>query len=208
LKKFGKILALTLAALMLLSTTALAEDITDTDSASVSPSKENNVTVKFNDESGASMTVTYTNDSMKAGDQYLILMVMSGAKSINEDSILYINQETAKADENDKVSVTFDTVYPSSLLSGDILIAGTGTSGALTAATVTVKYTLGDVDDSGEIDALDAMLTAQHAISLPITGKFIEEAADVDGNEIINALDAMTIAQYAIGLISGFSNAN
>jgi hypothetical protein len=62
---------------------------------------------------------------------------------------------------------------------------------------------LGDVDESGAIDIVDALQVARYYVGaipgLPATGN-----ADVNGDGAINILDALLIAQYYVGMIDAF----
>ena len=62
---------------------------------------------------------------------------------------------------------------------------------------------LGDVNSDGNINIIDALLTAQYYVGKNPEG-FNPDAADVDENGIINIVDALIIAQYYVGLIAGF----
>ena len=59
----------------------------------------------------------------------------------------------------------------------------------------------GDVNSSGEIDIVDALLIAQFYVDLN-PQDFDEGAADADGNGTIDIIDALLIAQYYVELIS------
>lgn len=60
------------------------------------------------------------------------------------------------------------------------------------------KYTLGDVNDDGEIDVLDAMLVVDKIIGKD-TQNAIEEAMDMDGDGTIDVGDAILIVNIIIG---------
>jgi serpin B len=62
---------------------------------------------------------------------------------------------------------------------------------------------LGDVNGSGGIDIVDALLTAQYYVGIEPPG-FQNSAADVNADGSINIVDALLIAQYYVGLISEF----
>lgn len=62
---------------------------------------------------------------------------------------------------------------------------------------------LGDVDGSGTINIVDALIVAQYYVGLNPAG-FNPAYADVDGNGTINIVDALLIARYYVGLITEF----
>ena len=62
---------------------------------------------------------------------------------------------------------------------------------------------LGDVDTSGLIDIVDALLTAQYYVGLE-PANFDSTVADVDASGGIDIVDALLIAQYYVGLIEIF----
>lgn len=69
----------------------------------------------------------------------------------------------------------------------------------------TEEYLLGDVDQNGEVEAADALLTLQAATQkINLTG-VSAKAADVDGSCTIDSADALQILQYATKKIGGFS---
>ncbi|MBN2531824.1 MAG: dockerin type I repeat-containing protein [Spirochaetales bacterium] len=61
----------------------------------------------------------------------------------------------------------------------------------------------GDVNGSGEVDIIDALLIAQYYVGLN-PANFHPENADVNCDGSINIIDALVIAQYYIGLITEF----
>jgi hypothetical protein len=69
---------------------------------------------------------------------------------------------------------------------------------APTAAGIT-----GDVNGSGSIDIVDALLVAQYYVGLNPAG-FIAANADVTKDGSVDIVDALRIAQYYVGLITGF----
>ena len=66
------------------------------------------------------------------------------------------------------------------------------------------SQSLGDVDNNGETDIVDALLVAQYYVGLNIPG-FISEVADVDCSGEIDIVDALLVAQYYVGLVSELS---
>ena len=59
---------------------------------------------------------------------------------------------------------------------------------------------LGDVNNSGDIDIVDALLIAQYYVGLDPVG-FISSAADVNCSESIDIVDALLVAQFYVGLV-------
>ncbi len=63
--------------------------------------------------------------------------------------------------------------------------------------------TLGDVNNSGTVDIVDALLVAQYYVGLNPSG-FVASNADVNRDGSIDIVDALRIAQYYVGLIPSF----
>ncbi|MBN2737660.1 MAG: glycoside hydrolase family 9 protein [Spirochaetales bacterium] len=61
----------------------------------------------------------------------------------------------------------------------------------------------GDVNNSGKIDIVDALLTAQYYVGL-IPSEFILSRADVNCSETVNIVDAMLMAQFYVKIIQVF----
>lgn len=137
------------------------------------------------------------------GQQYLLL-VLKGEGVPTAENIAYIDQAAA---QNGSVSFT---AYPKELTKGTyhVYLVGGGTAfnAAEPGATFQYdkKYTLGDVDDNGVIDATDALLTLQHAAKLSTLQGRDFLAADVDKNQVVDGTDALMILQRAAKLIDKF----
>lgn len=63
---------------------------------------------------------------------------------------------------------------------------------------------LGDVNDSGEVDIIDALMIAQYYVGLNPSG-FVSSAADVNCSGDIDIVDALLVAQFYVGLVSELS---
>ena len=63
------------------------------------------------------------------------------------------------------------------------------------------KYTLGDVNDDGAIDTLDALWILQCYAKMRELSK---DVADVDHNNKIDTADALRVLQYYAELITSF----
>jgi hypothetical protein len=80
--------------------------------------------------------------------------------------------------------------------------ASIGTAGV--GATITILPSLyGDVNNSGTVDIIDALLVSQYYVGLA-PGNFNSCLADVNKNGSIDIVDALLIARYYVGLISSF----
>lgn len=71
-----------------------------------------------------------------------------------------------------------------------------------TSSQTTPAPGVGDVNNSGSIDIVDALLIAQYYVGLN-PSNFNQAAADTNCNGTIDIVDALLIAQYYVGLISG-----
>ncbi len=123
-------------------------------------------------EDVAYYSLTYTSDNLTAGNDYMLMVVKSSAYdgingyTINPDNIIYIDQVKAVADNTD-VSLTFPSIYPSSITNCHVLLGGTFNNlvsspckiAEISSATVTLQsiaittpatkliYTVGDTLD-------------------------------------------------------------
>ncbi|MBN2534806.1 MAG: dockerin type I repeat-containing protein [Spirochaetales bacterium] len=62
---------------------------------------------------------------------------------------------------------------------------------------------MGDVNNDGSIDIVDALLVARFYVELNPTPVY-PEAMDVNCDSFADIIDAFLIAQYYIGLVSSF----
>ena len=141
---------------------------------------------------------------LKAGSQYLLLMV-SGDGVPGADNIVYIDQQAADANG----TVAF-TAYPQALGKGSyriFLLGGDQTlsSGGLAASfQAYVPYTLGDVDNNGKIQAVDALAVLRHVAMIETLDDTTSLAADVDCDGKVKAVDALAILRYVAKIIDHF----
>ena len=63
---------------------------------------------------------------------------------------------------------------------------------------------IGDVNDDGKINAIDATLVLKHSAELIALTEKQQIAADVSGDGKVNAIDATLILKYAADLITSF----
>ena len=89
-------------------------------------------------------------------------------------------------------------------LQADVDQAAADLTAAQEALVLKPSYTLGDVDNSGEITAADALLALQAATGKISLGDAQLLAANVDGQDGVTANDALLILQYATQKITSF----
>ena len=99
------------------------------------------------------------------------------------------------------------TVYPDKLESGKtyyIYLAGNGgAKEEIGSFKYYVPYTLGDVNDNGDINTYDASLILQYCVASnadknTVIPEDLHPAADVNVNGDINTYDASLILQYCV----------
>lgn len=182
-------LALVLALALLLSTLALAADA----NAEIVPVEDPSITLRFN-ANNLSMTLTKT--GLTPGGMYLVL-VLKGTDTVpTESNILYINQATA----DEKGTVTFDNVYPSSLVDSTVYLSGTRLAGLTKMGSVDLKVMLGDVTGDGEVKVGDATAILRYLVDLEQFSSDQIAAADVTGDGLVKVADATKILRYLVGL--------
>ena len=140
---------------------------------------------------------------LTAGSQYLLLMV-SGDDAPGADNIVYIDQRAADANG----TVAF-TAYPQALGKGSyriFLLGGDQTlnSGPAASFQAYVPYTLGDVDNNGKIQAVDALAVLRHVAKIETLDDTASLAADVDCDGKVKAVDALAILRYVAKIIDHF----
>jgi glucuronoarabinoxylan endo-1,4-beta-xylanase len=120
------------------------------------------------------------------------------------------NKATAKsftttADSNGQIVIQFTAVTENPKLNGISIIPATAPTAAPTAVPTTVPgcTLLGDVNGSGTIDIVDALLSAQYYVGLETPG-FNRECADTNCSGSFDIVDSLLIAQYYVGLIDKF----
>lgn len=182
-------LALVLALALLLSTLALAADA----NAEIIQVEDSSISLQFN-ANNLSMTLTKT--GLTSGGMYLVL-VLKGTDTVpTESNILYINQATA----DEKGTVTFDNVYPSSLVDSTVYLSGTGLAGLTKMGSVDLKVMLGDVTGDGEVKVGDATAILRYLVDLEQFSSDQIAAADVTGDGLVKVADATKILRYLVGL--------
>lgn len=153
-----------------------------------------------------SYKLSYSDDSITAGEQYLVLMVavkdITSDKpdyTVTSDSLIYINQETSTSG-----NVTFETVYPKSVKDSVILLTGGSLTEPKLLAKIDVQGTLGDVNGDEKVNVLDAQTILRYTVKLKDFTDEQKDFADVDGNGKTNILDAQTVLRYSVKIIKEF----
>lgn len=149
--------------------------------------------------------------NLQAGEQYLLLVLKADANGSQPampvvGDIVYINQTTADANG----TVRFETVYPSTLSDGKYCVCVTGKDRPLAAGMAATfqyyqAYTLGDVNEDGTIDSVDALKILQNWVGKIDLKSNQKLAADVNKDNAIDSVDALKILQLWIGKISSFN---
>jgi len=180
-------------------------------------SVDTNVTLKPNTEAttdtvdGTEYTDYYANavkfdvkaENLTENQQYLLLVLKGGADGSapgvpTADNIAYIDQMAAT-----ETGVSF-TAYPKELTKGTyyVYLVGGGTAFAqsqVASFEYDRKYTLGDVNDDGVINSIDAVLILRAAVGKTELTSVQEKAADTNKDGEINAIDAANVLRKAVG---------
>ena len=179
-------LALLLALALLLSTLALAADA----NAEIIQVEDSSISLQFN-ANNLSMTLTKT--GLTPDGMYLVL-VLKGTDTVpTESNILYINQATA----DETGTVTFDNVYPSSLVDSTVYLSGTRLDGLTKMGEIDLKVMLGDVDGNQSVQVGDAALLMRYISKIETSLTSAQLAAgDIDGNGTVEIGDVALLLRY------------
>lgn len=143
------------------------------------------------------------------GDYSLVLLLdeTSGVTGIPTVSNLqYIDQVDIKKGEATfsiiPKAMTDDATY-------NVYVSTNGENGSLTKVAsfqygTKPPYTLGDVNNDGDIDPKDAVLVLRYSAELIPLGEDQQKAANVNGDAFIDAKDAVKILRYSAGMIKSF----
>lgn len=136
------------------------------------------------------------------GEYSLVLLLEGDSKVPTSGNIQYIDQLTV---ENDGTA-TF-TLKPRALTVGTYHIYVSTSDKALEeiasfAYGEEPEYTLGDVNNDGSIDTIDALWILQHYVKKRTLSLSV---ADVDGSGEIDTIDALKVLQYYVHKITSFN---
>ena len=150
-----------------------------------------------------------TASGLEADQQYLLLVLKGDASGTapsvpTADNIAYIDQMAAT-----DTGVTF-AAYPKEMTKGTyyVYLVGGGTAFAdsqVASFEYDQKFTLGDVNDDGSIDSVDAMKILQSWVGKITLTETQKLAGDVNSDKAVDSVDAMKILQFWIGKISKFN---
>ena len=205
MKKLLRTLLLAAALTALLCVSALAADST------VSITGQTGATLTPKTAEGAGITADangkYTNavqfdltatEGLTNGSQYLVLMLKDAGENPvpTAENIYYINQKAAANGALAFTNAGGDPIYPMDLVNGtySIYILGDGkTFDPAASFTYEAGYTLGDVNNDGDVNALDAILILRAAVNLTVLSNIQEKVADMNGDGNVDALDAIKV---------------
>ena len=178
--------------------------------AALTPKSESGAVIEPG--SGGEITSGYYADAVKfdvtanslVNDQQYLLLVIKGEGVPTAENIAYIDQAAA---QNGSVSFT---AYPSALTKGEyyVYLVGADKPFNIVAPAATFqydqRYTLGDVNEDGKVNSVDAMRVLQFVVGKTTLSDVQLLAADVNGDKKVNTVDAMRILQFAVGIIDSF----
>ena len=151
-----------------------------------------------------SYALSYSDTSVKAGEQYLVLMVavndVTSDKpdyTITSDSLVYINQAASTAG-----NVAFSTVYPSCVTDSVILLTGGSLTEPKLLAKVDAQGILGDVNYDNRVtvgDASDVLGNIVGKVNFDATQTAM---ADVNHDGKVTVGDASDILGYIVGKVT------
>lgn len=131
-------------------------------------------------------------------DNQYLLLVLRDQNVPTEQNIVYINQ--AAAGEDGKLAFTdSEAAYPMTMTSGTYYVYLVGADKPFTADapaasfTYDAGYILGDVNNDGDVNALDAILILRAAVNLTVLSNIQEKVADMNGDGNVDALDAIKV---------------
>lgn len=204
MKKLLRTLLLAAALTALLCVSALAADSTVSNvTGGILPldGSGKQITADEGKYTGAVQFDLTATQGLTNGSQYLVLMLKDAGENPvpTAENIYYINQKAAADGKLAFTNAGGDSVYPMDLVNGtySIYIVGEGKNFNATKAdasfTYEAGYTLGDVNNDGKINALDAILILRAAVDLTNLNDVQEKAADMNGDGRVNALDAIEV---------------
>ena len=147
-------------------------------------------------EGAEKFTLSFTGSA----DQYVVFLLGNGGTVPTESNIEYIDQTGGMT------TISF-TLFPYQMEVGEYNVYVSSTGGSYTkVASFSVTdnweeapYTLGDVNQDGAINSVDALYVLQFNAGLIELNDTQKKAADVNGDESVNSVDALLILQKNAG---------
>ena len=156
---------------------------------------------------GGKYTITHTNQAVKSGEQYTILVLKGNLSSmpasVATGDVMYVDQATAG-----NGSVAFENFIPMNETSSTVFIAGGYLAAPERLGMVAVsaeELKKGDVSGDGSINMTDVLMIYQHFRGKVLLLGTTEGAADVNGDKKINIQDVLLVYQLFRGKIAPFS---
>lgn len=151
-------------------------------------------------EGAEKFTLSFTGSA----DQYVVFLLKDGGQVPTETNVAYIDQAGGG-------TVQF-TVFPYQLEAGEynVYLSGTNVDYGRVASFKVAEsweeapYTLGDVNQDGNIDVVDGSLVLRFSANLTELTEQQYRAADVNANDVVDVIDASLILRYAANLVNGF----
>lgn len=185
-----RVLSLTMAMMMLFSTTVFAATISDVQDQVV---EKDAVTEKY--------SVTYS-DGVTDGNEYL-LWAIDGVYtdvedvSFTQEKVMYINQATAVSNQ-----VSFTNFLPKEEVDATLLITGQGMDAPEIIGYIAGKSVVmvkGDVTQDTVVNMDDVVKLLRHVLKAEnITDEAALQAAEVTGNDELNMDDVVKLLRYVL----------
>ena len=199
-QKWIRILAVALAAAMLLSYAAFADEETGIYNLQV----VNTAAVESAQiaENGEALQLTIKTEP---GCYYLITVQNSDSELPTTENLFYINQKTA---EDTALSLL---LYPKKMTAGDYFVYLADNHDNLLTESIRFSYLAppepeyipGDVDENGAVDAEDVLYLLRYTVGLVETlTPAQEKAADVDHSGAVDGEDVLMLLRYTVGLVA------
>ncbi len=133
-----------------------------------------------------------------------LVYVNAALEALSGDTLFTVNfklSETAADGATGTFTVNTDGAYDTAAA----LVSGTGqTDQTFTVTVQEPKGLLGDVNEDGKVDALDATFILRYVVKLDEFSEKQIALADVNKDGNVDAIDATLILQYTVGLIESF----
>lgn len=180
---------------------AVPEDVQSTGSVPVEPKVR--ATKDFLD-----IYINAPDMRIKQGESADITVTQRNTGLLGDDTTIGVSYAKSENEGIARVEIVGGKVRVIGVAPGEVnvTVGIMSESGKMMSATglvlITPPYTMGDVNDSGDITLDDAILVLKKAMNVSFTAgeKFIEQAADIDGKGGITLDDAITVLKMAMNV--------